>query len=157
MAPEKKPSTPSWHQDSSAACNRSLAAVRDSLYVIGGKWKLPIIIALMEGPQRFRELQRSLESITPKVLSKELKELELNAFIVRTVYDTTPVTVEYRLTEYSRTLKPVLNALRIWGEQHREHIRSQSRATREKESSRVAREKDASREPRASRKPRPQK
>ena len=132
MRPEiKKPSNPCWHQDS-AACNRSLAAVRDSLYVIGGKWKLPIIIALLEGPQRFRELQRSLEGITPKVLSKELKDLELNAFIVRTVYDTTPVTVEYRLTEYSRTLKPVLNALRIWGEKHREHIRSQAKASREK-------------------------
>jgi len=139
MSPEiKKTSNPCWHQDH-VACNRSLAAVRDSLYVIGGKWKLPIIIALMEGPQRFRELQRSLDGITPKVLSKELKELELNAFIVRTVYDTTPVTVEYRLTEYSQTLKPVLNALRIWGEKHREHIRSQSRATREKDTARVPR------------------
>ena len=68
-----------WQQDSTP-CNRALAAVRDSLYVIGGKWKLPIIITLMEGPQRFRELQRSLEGITPKVLSKELKELELNEF-----------------------------------------------------------------------------
>jgi DNA-binding HxlR family transcriptional regulator len=148
MAPDiKKTSNPCWHQDSSA-CNRSLAAVRDSLYVIGGKWKLPIIIALMEGPQRFRELQRSLEGITPKVLSKELKELELNAFIVRTVYDTKPVTVEYHLTEYSRTLKPVLNALRSWGEHHREHIRAQARASREK---------DSAREPRATRKATPQK
>lgn len=138
MATEKEPSNPGWHQDG-AECNRALAAVRDSLYVIGGKWKLPIIIALTEGPQRFRELQRSLEGITPKVLSKELKELELNAFIVRTVYDTKPVTVEYGLTEYSRTLRPVLNALRIWGARHREHIRSQSRASREKGSGREPR------------------
>lgn len=139
MSPEiKKPSNPCWHQDG-ATCNRHLAAVRDSLYVIGGKWKLPIIIALLEGPLRFRELQRSLEGITPKVLSKELKELELNAFIVRTVYDTTPVTVEYRLTEYSRTLKPVLNALRTWGEKHREHIRSQAKASRETDTNRESR------------------
>src|ERR1700743_2297709 len=102
-----KPSNPEWHQDR-VACNGALAAVRDSIYVIGGKWKLPIIITLMEGPQRFRELQRSLDGITPKVLSKELKELELNAFVTRTVYDTTPVTVEYQLTDYSKTLKPVL-------------------------------------------------
>jgi DNA-binding HxlR family transcriptional regulator len=127
-----KESTPCWHQDSDhAACNRALAAVRDSLYVIGGKWKLPIIITLMEGPIRFRELQRALDGITPKVLSKELKDLELNAFVIRTVYDTTPVTVEYKLSDYSRTLKPVLNALRIWGEQHREHIRGEAKASRE--------------------------
>ncbi len=130
MSPEiKKPSNPCWHQDS-ATCNKNLAAVRDSLYVIGGKWKMPIIIALIEGPRRFRELQRSLEGVTPKVLSKELKELELNSFVVRTVYDTTPVTVEYRLTEYSLTLRPVLDALRNWGEQHREHIRAQAKASR---------------------------
>lgn len=121
-----------WHQDTSAQCNKALAAVRDSLYVLGGKWKLPIIITLMDGPQRFRELQRSLEGITPKVLSKELKELELNAFITRTVYDTTPVTVEYKLTPYSATLKSVLGALREWGEQHREHLKKQAKASREK-------------------------
>jgi DNA-binding HxlR family transcriptional regulator len=122
---------PCWHQDSaSAQCNRALAAVRDSLYVIGGKWKLPIIIALMEGPRRFRELQRSLEGITPKVLSKELKDLELNAFITRTVYDTTPVTVEYQLTEYSQTLKPVLTELREWGQKHRDHIMAQAKASK---------------------------
>ena len=131
MSPEiKKHTTPCFHQDS-ATCNRSLAAVRDSLYVIGGKWKLPIIIALLENPQRFRELQRSLEGITPKVLSKELKELELNAFIVRTVYDTMPVTVEYRLTEYSQTLRPVLDALRTWGEQHRARLKATAKAHRE--------------------------
>lgn len=141
-----KPSSPCWHQDSDhAACNRALAAVRDSLYVIGGKWKLPIIITLLEGSLRFRELQRALDGITPKVLSKELKDLELNAFIVRTVYDTTPVTVEYRLSEYSKTLKPVLNALRIWGEQHREHIRSQSRASRENGAAKATREKSTPR------------
>lgn len=151
-----QPSNPCWHQDSDhAACNRALAAVRDSLYVIGGKWKLPIIITLMEGPLRFRELQRALDGITPKVLSKELKDLELNAFVVRTVYDTTPVTVEYRLSEYSKTLKPVLNSLRIWGEQHREHIRSQAKASRESETAKTNREKPtakASREKSAPRK-----
>lgn len=133
MATETKKQTHNcFHQDTET-CNRSLAAVRDSLYVIGGKWKLPIIIALMDGPQRFRELQRSLVGITPRVLSKELKDLELNAFISRTVYDTTPVTVEYRLMEYSRTLKPVLAALREWGELHRNHIKAQAKAARERE------------------------
>ncbi len=104
-------------------CNRSLSAIQDTLYVLGGKWKLPIIIALFNGPQRFRELQRSLETITPKVLSKELKELELNEFLTRTVYPTTPVTVEYQLTAYSRTLGDVLDAMRAWGEQHRARLK----------------------------------
>ena len=154
MAPDsKKTSQNRWHQDS-ATCNKNLAAVRDSLYVIGGKWKLPIIIALVEGPRRFRELQRLLEGVTPKVLSKELKELELNAFVVRTVYDTTPVTVEYRLTEYSLTLRPVLDALRGWGEQHREHIRAQAKASREREKhDQPARENRAGRKSPAVRKP----
>src|SRR5450432_3644779 len=101
------------------ACTRSLSAIQDTLYVLGGKWKLPIIVTLFGGPQRFRELQRSLETITPKVLSKELKQLELNEFITRTVYPTTPVTVEYQLTEYSRTLGDLLLVMRDWGEQHR--------------------------------------
>jgi DNA-binding HxlR family transcriptional regulator len=117
---------PLYHENSQA-CNAALSAVRDSLYVIGGKWKLPIIIALLDGPQRFRELQRSLHTITPKVLSKELKELELNSFVTRTVYPTTPVTVEYQLTAYSDTLKQVLTSLKEWGEQHRNHLRSESK------------------------------
>ena len=117
---------------STEACNRSLSAIQDTLYVLGGKWKLPIIIALFNGPQRFRELQRSLESITPKVLSKELKELELNEFVTRTVYPTTPVTVEYRITEYSQTLRPLLGALREWGEQHRTRLKASAKASREK-------------------------
>ncbi len=100
--------------------------------MLGGKWKLPIIIALFEGPQRFRELQRSLKSITPKVLSKELKDLELNEFVTRTVYPTTPVTVEYQVTEYSRTLGDVLFAMRTWGEKHRARLKQTSKASRAK-------------------------
>lgn len=115
-------------------CTRALAAVRDSLYAIGGKWKLPIIIALSSGPLRFRELQRSLGNITPKVLSKELKEMELNNFITRTVYPTIPVTVEYKLTEYSKTLGPVILSLRDWGEQHRTRIKACAKVRREKAS-----------------------
>jgi DNA-binding HxlR family transcriptional regulator len=120
------------------ACNRGLSAIQDTLYVLGGKWKLPIIITLFGGPQRFRELQRSLESITPKVLSKELKQLELNEFITRTVYPTTPVTVEYQLTEYSRTLGDLLRVMRDWGEQHRARLQQTSRTRRAKRTAMAA-------------------
>ncbi len=94
-----------------------------------GKWKLPIIIALSGGPKRFRELQRLVAGITAKVLSKELKELEMNEFVIRHVYATTPVTIEYELTEYSQTLNPVIEALRDWGVQHRERIIGQHKTS----------------------------
>jgi DNA-binding HxlR family transcriptional regulator len=112
---------------SKEACTSSIAAVRDTIYAMGGKWKLPIIIALSGGPMRFRELQKALVDITPKVLSKELKELELNEFLTRTVYDTTPVTVEYELTGYSRTLKGILKEMRDWGVQHRQRMKDSMR------------------------------
>jgi DNA-binding HxlR family transcriptional regulator len=113
------------------ACTQSILAVRDTLYVLSGKWKLPIIIALMSGPKRFKDLQRSLNEITPKILSKELKELELNEFVTRTVYDTSPVTVEYALTKYSQSLNSIIEAMSNWGLQHRKRMMSNSRASRE--------------------------
>ncbi|WP_338876993.1 helix-turn-helix domain-containing protein [Spirosoma sp. SC4-14] len=103
-------------------CNQSLQAVQDALYVLNGKWKLPIIIALDNGASRFGEIQRAVNGITPRVLSKELKDLEMNEFIVRRVYPTTPVSIEYELTDYSATLQGVTEALRNWGIQHRERI-----------------------------------
>ena len=111
----------------SEACTQSMAAVKDTLYVLSGKWKLPIIIALQNGPSRFKELQRNLSDITPKVLSKELKELELNEFVSRTVYATLPVTIEYELTKYSRSLDKIIEEMREWGLQHRKRIMNNSR------------------------------
>lgn len=115
---------------SKEVCLQSVAAVKDALYAVNGKWKLPIIVALSEGPLRFKELQRALDDITPRVLSKELKEMELNEFITRTVYDTTPVTITYALTPYSASLKEVITSLRNWGMQHKEHLLSKRRAER---------------------------
>lgn len=103
-------------------CAASIAAVKDALYAVSGKWKLPILIALQEGPKRFNEIQRSLGEITPKVLSKELREMELNEFVVRKVDTGTPVVVTYELTQYSGSLGKVINELREWGLQHRKKI-----------------------------------
>jgi DNA-binding HxlR family transcriptional regulator len=111
------------HEEHSGTnCKQSLLAVKDALDALSGKWKLPIIIALSEGPKRFKELQRTVEDITPKILSKELKELELNDFVTRHVYDTMPVSVEYELTQYSHSLDEVITSLYKWGLQHRKHI-----------------------------------
>ncbi len=110
---------PGSHQQ----CMAQLSAIGDALYAIGGKWKLRIIVALIDGNKRFNELQRLIQGISAKVLSAELKDLELNGFVRRNVYTGTPVVVEYELTEYSMTLEGVLNALRDWGTMHRETIR----------------------------------
>ena len=104
------------------ACNASVTAVKDALYVLNGNWKLPLIVALSGGAKRFNEIQRSLDGITPKILSKELREMEMNEFVVRKVLPTIPVSVMYELTPYSKSLDNVVNELRKWGIQHRERI-----------------------------------
>jgi DNA-binding HxlR family transcriptional regulator len=101
-------------------CPVSIRAVNDALELLGGKWKLPIIMALFTGgKQRFMELERNVVGITPKMLSKELQDLEVNQLVVRRVFNTKPITVEYELTAYCEQLKPVLDALGHWGSQHR--------------------------------------
>lgn len=103
-------------------CGKHIMAVRDSLDILSGKWKLPIIISLIYGDKRFKEMERDITGITAKMLSKELKDLEINQLVKRTVYDTMPVTVEYSLTDYGKTLKSVIGELHNWGSQHRKKI-----------------------------------
>ena len=104
-------------------CNSSLKSIGDALYAIGGKWKLRIIVSLDSGPRRFNEMQRVIEGISAKVLSAELKELEMNGFVKRNVFTRMPVIVEYELTEYAATLGDVLDALSKWGAVHREKVK----------------------------------
>ncbi len=107
---------------SNTDCSADLIAVRDTLDVINGKWKIQIIITMSKGNKRFGEIERSIPKITSKVLSKELKDLEAHQLIKRTVYDSVPVSVEYTLLPYSMTLKKVIDSLRDWGIQHRKLI-----------------------------------
>ena len=104
-------------------CTQRLTAVGDALYVIGGKWKLRVIIALREGHTRFNEIQRTITGISAKVLAGELKDLELNGFIIRKVHTGTPIVVEYLLTPYADTLQDILGALSAWGTAHRQHLK----------------------------------
>lgn len=106
----------------SKECVEYIRPVRDVLDIINGKWKLPILIALSLGRKRFKELERDVEGITPRMLSKELRDLEMNQLITRTVYDSVPVTVEYALTEYGKSLDQVIVALRDWGKKHRSKL-----------------------------------
>jgi len=110
-----------------AECNRCLAGVQDAMYVLSGKWKLLILTALRTGPKRFKELQRIVKGITPKLLSKELKELELNEFVLRRVYASQPVLIEYELTNYGTSLDGVIQLLGEWGLNHRARIYSHAK------------------------------
>lgn len=110
-------------QVSTPECAGMLNAIGDSLYVIGGKWKLRVIVALLEGNKRFNEIQRTIDGISARVLSSELKELELNGFVKRIVHTQTPVVVEYQVTDYAETLGEVLRTLAEWGTMHRDKIR----------------------------------
>lgn len=105
-------------------CKSTLVPIQDALYVLNGKWKLPVLIAIMEGNHRFGDIQKAI-GIAPKILSHELKELELNSLVTRSVIDSTHAIVKYELTDYSVSLAPVVKALSDWGKQHRERIVAQ--------------------------------
>lgn len=111
----------------SEECAGSLRNVLDALFVLNGKWKLALILSLVKSSKRFNEIQQEVSGISSKVLAKELKDLELNDFIIRKVYSTTPVSIIYEATTYSLTLKNVLSELSAWGEQHREKVKQSMR------------------------------
>jgi DNA-binding HxlR family transcriptional regulator len=108
---------------STEECASTLKNVVDALYVLNGRWRLPVVMSLVQRSKRFNEIQSAVTGISPKVLAKELKDLELNEFIKRTVYPTTPVTIIYEATDYSLTLRSVLRELGAWGAQHRERVK----------------------------------
>ncbi len=105
-----------------ADCTKAILPVRDALDILSGKWKLPIIISLMFGNKRFSQMAREIAGITDRMLSKELRDLEMNQLIKRTVYDSVPVVVEYSMTPYGKSLENLINELRIWGTLHRKRI-----------------------------------
>jgi DNA-binding HxlR family transcriptional regulator len=105
-----------------AKCSSYILPIADTLDVLSGKWKITIIASLFNGKKRFTELQKEVSKITPRMLSKELRELEGNKLVTRTVYNTIPASVDYELTEYGKTLGKVMDALMDWGILHREKI-----------------------------------
>ncbi|QIY90868.1 winged helix-turn-helix transcriptional regulator [Chryseobacterium gallinarum] len=110
-----------------ATCTEELFAMRDSLDVLGGKWKLMILRYLTNRTDQqihFKKLERGIEGISAKMLSKELKELEMNLLITRTIQDTKPITVTYAVTEYGKSVLPVTETLVNWGLLHREKIKA---------------------------------
>lgn len=99
-----------------------LRALQDTLYFIGGKWRIPIMNSICNGNKRFREIERSIPRITTRMLSKELKDMEMNKLVKRTVYPDIPVLVEYEPTEYCRTFGTIIQSMIDWGRAHRKVI-----------------------------------
>lgn len=99
-----------------------LRAMQDALDIISGRWKMQIIALLCNGEFRYSELEKGLPKISPRMLSKELKDLEINELVKRKVYASLPVKVTYKLADYGYTLVPLINELTNWGKAHREII-----------------------------------
>lgn len=102
---------------------KEIMAVHDAMDVLSGKWKISIISSICYyNKRRFSDILNDVDGISNKMLSKELKELELNKLINRTVLETQPISVQYQLTEYGMTLKKIINNLTDWGLEHRKVI-----------------------------------
>ena len=104
---------------SQQSCSGKVRAVKDALDVLNGRWKLLIMISVSFGTTRFKQISKETGGITDKMLSKELKNLEINQLVKRTVQDTFPPTVEYAITEHGKSLEKVIDALGYWGIKHR--------------------------------------
>jgi DNA-binding HxlR family transcriptional regulator len=103
-------------------CPKNILSIKDAMEAIEGRWKMLILFSLVSGPKRFKQISTEVGGITDKVLSKELKALEVNQLINRTVYDTFPPTVQYTITEHGKSLERVMEELHLWGLAHRKQI-----------------------------------
>ena len=96
--------------------------VEATLDVIGGKWKVVIMCHLIKGERRTSELKKLMPSITQKMLTQQLRELEDDGVVNRTIFEQVPPKVIYSLTEYGWSLRPILDAMCLWGENHIEIV-----------------------------------
>ncbi len=99
-----------------------LRALQDTLYFIGGKWRVPVMNSLCNGNRRFREIERSIPGITTRMLSRELKDMEMNKLVKRTVSTDTPALIEYEPTAYCQTFDKVISEMIQWGHEHRKAV-----------------------------------
>lgn len=107
---------------SKSACHKTIMAVKDAMYLLEGKWKIHILTVLCFHPMRYTDILREVEGISGKMLSRQLKEMELNKLVKRIATNPQNTTVEYQLTEYGHSFKDVVKQLALWGQRHREHI-----------------------------------
>lgn len=110
--------------ENSENCKVELGEIEFVLKVLGGKWKLYILTSLYYEKKRFKQLERDIIGISPKMLIKELKELEALGIVNRQTFNTVPITVEYSLTENGLTLKPILDQMKQWAVQFKQQLKS---------------------------------
>lgn len=96
--------------------------VETTLTLIGDKWKVLILRDLLTGTKRFGELKKSIGNVSQKVLTAQLRAMEESGLLTRTVYAEVPPRVEYSLTELGQSLKPILDAMQIWGEDYKNSV-----------------------------------
>ena len=108
------------------SCKDVAFALRDTMNAISGKWKLAIIGTMLYGKTRFTDIERNIPNITPRMLSKELRELELNGVVKRMVIDDIPVVIRYELTDSGKELKPLIVEMMKWGQRHRSAMLSEN-------------------------------
>ena len=96
--------------------------VETTLTLIGDKWKVLILRDLMPGTKRFGELKKSIDTVSQKVLTAQLRDMEANGLVHREVYAEVPPRVEYSLTELGQSLKPILDAMWNWGEDYKNSV-----------------------------------
>lgn len=99
-------------------------------HMIGGQWSLAICCYLINGKLRFGELKKKLENITERMLTLQLRRLEQDKIITRTVYAEVPPRVEYELTEIGYQLKPIIEELEKWGKMHKESLKSKNQTVK---------------------------
>ena len=102
--------------------DENFCPVTFTMSVIGGKWKPVILWTLGDQIKRFSEIKTSIPNVTQKMLTQQLRELERDCIINRKVYPVVPPKVEYSVTEYGKTLMPIINAISEWGKQHAKHM-----------------------------------
>lgn len=105
-------------------CVQTILAIHDVMDILNGKWKVSIMACLCFKKMRYSELLNGVKGVSGKMLSRDLKELEANGLIKRTVLNTQPVTVEYEKTKYGATLNKVTNSIAEWGLEHRRKIKA---------------------------------
>ena len=103
------------------SCKTRITAIKDTMEILSGKWKFHILGTLIQGDKlRFMDLLREVDGIGAKMLSKELQDMEMNRLVTRTVQNTKPITVEYEITEYGKTLEPIIDEISKWGTAYRQ-------------------------------------
>jgi DNA-binding HxlR family transcriptional regulator len=121
-------SVPVSHKQKDISCSsvdhkQRVLGMNDAMEVLSGKWKIPLLGTLIfKGKMRFMDLLREVDGIAAKMLSKELQDLEMHQIITRTVLQTKPITVEYEITDYGKSLRPLIIEITDWGMNHRRKI-----------------------------------